>query len=61
MHHMYMTLDSSHEIIHQKVRRARFTRDRILRWLERSIHPGVEQGWRWKLARRFRRTRRGIW
>jgi hypothetical protein len=61
MHHMYMTLDSSHEIIGHKIRKARPTRDRFLRLLERNIHPGIEKGWRWKLSRRFRRMRRGIW
>jgi len=61
MHHMYMTLDSSHEIVNNKVRRARLTRDRFLRTLERKFHPGVEEGWRWKASRRFRRLRRGLW
>ena len=61
MHHMYMTLDSSHEIVNNRVRRARPTRDRLLRTLERIFHPGVEEGWRWKVSRRFRRLRRGIW
>ena len=61
MHHMYMTLDASHELIHGKIRPARITRDRLFRTLERKIHPGVEKGWRWKLSRRFRRMRRGVW
>jgi hypothetical protein len=61
MHHMYMTLDSSHELIRGQVQPARLTRDRLLRTLERNLHPGVEEGWRWKLSRRFRRMRRGIW
>ena len=61
MHHMYMTLDSSHELIDGQVRPARLNRDRLFRTLERNLHPGVEKGWRWKLSRRFRRMRRGIW
>lgn len=61
MHHMYMTLDTSHEIIHNKVQKARFTPTRFLRKLERNIHPDVEEGWRWTLTRRLRRLRRGIW
>jgi len=61
MHHMYMTLDSSHELIRGRVQPARLTRDRLLRALERNLHPGVEEGWRWKLSRRFRRLRRGVW
>jgi hypothetical protein len=56
-----MTLDSSHEIVNNKVRRARLSRDRLLRTLERKFHPGVEEGWRWRVSRRFRRLRRGIW
>jgi len=61
MHHMFMTLDSSHELIRGRVQPARLTRDRLLRALERNLHPGVEKGWRWKLSRRFRRIRRGVW
>ena len=61
MHHMYMTLDASHELIQGQVRTARMTRDRLYRTLERNLHPGVEEGWRWKLSRRFRRMRRGVW
>ena len=61
MHHMYMTLDASHELVEGRVRPARITRDRLLRTLERKTHPGVEKGWRWKLSRRFRRMRRGVW
>jgi hypothetical protein len=61
MHHMYMTLDASHELVQGRVRPARITRDRLFRILERNIHPGVEKGWRWKLSRRFRRMRRGVW
>ena len=61
MHHMYMTLDASYELVQGRVRPARITRNRLFRSLERKIHPGVEKGWRWKLSRRFRRMRRGIW
>jgi hypothetical protein len=61
MHHMYMTLDASHELVQGRVRSARMTRDRLYRTLERKLHPGVEEGWRWKLSRRFRRMRRGVW
>ncbi len=61
MHHMYMTLDASHELVQGKVQSARLTRDRFLRTLERNLHPGVEKGLRWKLSRRFRRMRRGVW
>ena len=61
MHHMYMTLDAIHELVGGQVQPARLTRDRLFRTLERTLHPGVEKGWRWKLSRRFRRMRRGIW
>ncbi len=61
MHHMYMTLDASHELIRGRVQPARLTRDRLFRTLERNLHPGEEKGWRWKLSRRFRRMRRGVW
>jgi hypothetical protein len=61
MHNMYMTLDASHELVRGQVQRARLSRDRLFRTLERNLHPGVEKGWRWKLSRRFRRMRRGIW
>lgn len=61
MHHMYITLDASHELIRGCVRPAQITRDRLFRALERNLHPGVEEGWRWRLSRRFRRMRRGVW
>jgi hypothetical protein len=61
MHHMYMTLDASHEFINGQVRKAQLNRDRFFRLLERNLHPGIEEGWRWKLSRRFRRMRRGVW
>ena len=61
MHHMYMTLDANQELVRGRIRPARITRDRLFRTLERKIHPGIEKGWRWKLSRRFRRMRRGVW
>jgi hypothetical protein len=61
MHHMYITLDASHELVLGRLCSARMTRDRLYRALERNLHPGVEEGWRWKLSRRFRRMRRGVW
>lgn len=61
MHNMYITLDASHELVKGQVRKARLTRNRLLRILERNFHPGVEDGIRWRISRRLRRLRRGIW
>jgi hypothetical protein len=59
---MYMTLDTNYELIDGIIKRPRWTRDRILRRLERWLRPkdDEDRGIRWRLARRFRRMRRGI-
>lgn len=61
-HHMYMTLDTNYELVGGLIRRPRWNRERILRWLERWLTPEEEdnRGLRWKIARRFRRMRRGL-
>ncbi len=59
---MYMTLDTNFELIDGIIKRSRWTRDRILRRLERFFRPKDDenQGIRWKISRRFRRMRRGV-
>jgi hypothetical protein len=59
---MYMTLDTNYELIDGVVRRSRWTRDRILRRLERMFQPkdDNDRGIRWWISRRFKRMRRGI-
>jgi hypothetical protein len=59
---MYMTLDTNYELVGGVVRRPRWRVDRTLRLFERLIRPNndEERGIRWRLARRFRRMRRGI-
>lgn len=60
MRNMYMTLDASHELLHGKIQRARWTILRIVRRLERCLHPAEQKGLRWTLTRRLRRLRRRI-
>ncbi len=59
---MYMILDTNYELVGGIIRPARWNRDRILRRLERWFAPDNEneRGLRWKIARRFRRMRRGL-
>lgn len=59
---MYMTLDTNYELIDGVVKRSRWTRERVLRRLERFFRPQDDenQGVRWRIARRFRRMRRGV-
>jgi hypothetical protein len=59
---MYMTLDTNYELVNGIVRQSRWNRDRILRRLERCFRPTDDEnrGYRWKIARRFRRMRRGL-
>jgi len=59
---MFMTLDTNYELIDGVVRPSRWTRDRILRRLERLFRPGDDndRGIRWRIARKFRRMRRGV-
>ena len=59
---MYMTLDTNYELIDGIVRRSRWSRDRILRRLERWFRPvdDNDRGIRWLIARRLRRMRRGL-
>jgi hypothetical protein len=62
MQNMYMTIDTSHELIAGKIRPARWTRDRTLRRLERLFQPenDRDRGLKYKISRRFRRMRRGL-
>jgi hypothetical protein len=59
---MFMTLDTNYELIDGLVRPSRWTRDRILRHLERLFRPedDDDRGVRWWISRRFRRMRRGV-
>jgi len=62
LNNMYMTLDTNNELVNGVIRRPRWTWDRILRRLERSVQPenDDDRGIRWRIARRFRRMRRGL-
>ena len=60
MRNMYMTLDANHEFVRGRVRRARPSRARILRKLERWMHPVLRQGIRWTMTRYLRRWRRKV-
>jgi hypothetical protein len=59
MHNMYLLLDAERELVGSQIRRPRPSLVRILRMLERWMHPRVEttSGLRWYLARRLRRWR----
>jgi hypothetical protein len=59
---MFMTLDSKYELINGLVKPAHWSRDRILRRLERWFQPKNydDRGLRWRISRRFRRMRRGL-
>ena len=59
---MYITLDTNYELIDGIVRRARWSKDRFLRRLERFFGPpdDEDKGFRWRIARKFRRMRRGL-
>jgi hypothetical protein len=59
---MFMTLDTNYELVDGDLRRSRWTRDRVLRRLERLFRPqnDEDRGLRWRIARRFRRMRRGV-
>lgn len=58
MQNMYMVLDASHEIVDDRVRKARPTRARFFRSLERLVYSPEQQGIRWSLTKRFRRLRK---
>jgi len=60
MRNMYLTIDATHELVNGQVRRARPTRVRMLRALERLFYPESETGWRWRLTRRLRHLRRNL-
>lgn len=59
---MFMTLDSNYEFVDSAIRPAKWTRNRILRRLERWFRPDNDKdhGLRWRISRRFRRMRRGL-
>jgi len=59
---MFMTLDTNYELINGNICRPRWTQERILRRLERLFYPkdGEDHSIRWRVARRFRRMRRGV-
>jgi hypothetical protein len=59
---LYMVLDSDRQLVDGRIRRPRWTLLRALRRAEVWLTPpgSQRQGWRWKLARPFRRLRRKI-
>lgn len=59
---MFMTLDTNYELVNGKVCRSRWSRDRLLRRLERWFRPADDDDRRvrYKIARIFRRLRRGL-
>ena len=59
---MFMTLDTNYELINGQLKRSRWTRDRLLRRLERLFYPSDDQnhGLDWRISRFFRRLRRGV-
>jgi hypothetical protein len=61
-HHMYMVLDTNKELMNGKIRFPRLTTLRFLRKMEMWLLPkdGRRHGYRWALARKFRRRRRRI-
>jgi len=62
MQNMYMTLDTNYELLGGLIRKSRWTRNRILRCLERSFQTqdDTNRGFRYKISRRLRRMRRGL-
>jgi hypothetical protein len=60
MRHMYMLLDTTHELNGGKIRRARWSLPRFLRGLERWLQPDelVGRGPRWWALRYVRKLRR---
>ncbi len=60
--HMYMILDSTHQLRDGRLHKAPPTRLRILRSIERWLMPEKNslRGFRGGLARKFRRMRRGV-
>jgi hypothetical protein len=59
---LFMVLDSDRQLVDGSIRRPRLTLPRLLRRIEIFFTPpGSERvGWRWLIARRFRRLRRRI-
>ena len=59
---LYMVLDSNKQLVNGQLRRPRLTLIRALRLMEVHLTPanGQRKGWRWSLARQFRRLRRRI-
>ena len=59
---LFMVLDSDRQLVDGHIRRPRLTLPRLLRRIEITFTPpGTERvGWRWLIARRFRRLRRRI-
>ena len=59
---LFMVLDSDRQLVDGRIRPPRLTIPRLLRRIELFFSPpGTERtGWRWFIARRFRRLRRRI-
>jgi hypothetical protein len=59
---LYMVLDSDRQLVNGRLRPPKWTLIHALRRAEVSLTPpdGSRRGWRWSLARRFRRLRRRI-
>jgi hypothetical protein len=61
MAHLYTVLDTNKELLNGEIRPHRPSLLRIVRRLEVLLMPeGERRGWRWALARRFRRLRRSM-
>ncbi|RME05407.1 MAG: hypothetical protein D6803_08995 [Anaerolineae bacterium] len=57
MQNMYMLLDASHELLNGQVVRARRTKARLARRLERMVYSPQQTGLRWRLTLYLRRLR----
>lgn len=57
MQNMYMLLDASHELLQGQVVRARRTKARLVRRLERIVYSPRQTGLRWRLTLYLRRLR----
>lgn len=57
---VYDLLDVDQQFRDGRIRKTPFTFPRFFRKLERWVMPPEKRGWRWRLARQFRRLRRKV-
>lgn len=57
---VYDLLDVDQQYRNGRIRKSPFTFPRFFRKLERWVMPQEKKGWRWRLARQFRRLRRKV-